>query len=183
MPWIPNTQIAASGGALSLIEEIILSIAGTTIDFQNIPATYRVLVIYIYARGDTAATFVNLDLRFNADAGTNYHREFLAGTGSSSTASQAGSDTEMQIGEISAANAPASYFAAGSGHIPYYANTVGFKAIYAETFDSRGTAATTQIRMMAGGLWLSTDVINRVQLIVAAGNFVADSRATLYGIT
>ena len=182
MPWIPNTQIAASGGALSLIEESILGAAGG-FDFQNIPDTYRVLQIFPSARGDTAATFISVSLRFNADVGANYHREMIGYTSGTSAINQLAGQTEIVIQEVPAASAPASYFGAASFTVPYYATTDRFKAAYMELAAARGAGATTQSRFMGGGLWLSLAAINRVQLNAATGDFVATSRAALYGIT
>lgn len=65
------------------LSTITLTGSDSEILFGSIPGTYRDLVVVIQG---ASATATNWRVRFNGDAGTNYHVQIMAGTGSGTAA-------------------------------------------------------------------------------------------------
>ena len=183
MPFIPNTQIAAAG-AIALLEEQIAEGGGlASFDFQNISGAYRHLMVKLIARGDTGATFIQCDIRFNNDSGTNYHRESAAALGSNMVVSQGQAQTAGWGPEIPSGNSPASYFGIASIDIPYYSQANVFKGSYTSEIHARSAAVGNTLIASWNTLWLSTSEISRVTIFPESGTLVQFSRASLYGLT
>src|SRR6266540_4349678 len=65
-----------------------LAAPAATFDFLAIPQTYRHLKLVLALRGDTAATLVDVNMRFNGDAGGNYNRQFVAFANTTTTGTE-----------------------------------------------------------------------------------------------
>jgi hypothetical protein len=146
------------------------------IDFTSIPSTYTDLVIKLSARSSDAAVVAGAYPEFNGDTTSgNYTVIRLLGFGSSGT----GSDTNRNALLISAANNTASTFGNGEIYIPNYA---GSTAKSFSTDSVQETNATEAYMSIAANRWSGTAAINRVNIKVAAGNFVQYTTAYLYGV-
>ena len=170
-------------GALVLIEEVVLTAPAATIDFQNIPATFRHLEIFGNLRSDRAATSDGIEFTFNADGGGNYDwlRILLRDVYSSI---RAFADTSMDVASVVAATGPAGKFSSFSVIFPNYKDTtIEAGLIYLGGF-IRATSGVTNI---AGSLgyaeWRDTAAVNRITLTPSVGaNWVSGSIVALYGI-
>lgn len=175
----------ASGGDLVKIEEIVLAAPALSFDFLNIPATYQSLVIHGVARASVAAADRQTWVRFNNDSGTNYDHVYMHSNGTALSTGEAGGPIAngCRGTEVAAANAPANSYSTFEIVIPFYAQTFGHKSAL-----TRGGSRETAIQngnqfMQAKSTWLSTAAITRVTIHMdAAANFIANSRATLYGL-
>ena len=157
--------------------------AVASFDFTAIPATYSKLILDLYARGDTAATNVAVNMICNNDGSalydritSNIHHSGVLATGETLAG------TNIQIATIAAAAAPASAFDLMKLEIPGYGNTNVHKVLQAQ-FGLKLAATTTNLYVSNVIAWYrSTNAISRLTLTPAAGNFAQYSTARLYGV-
>jgi hypothetical protein len=169
-------------GIVRPIADLLLGAPAAQMDFTSIPATFAHLLLVVYARGDTSATATNLSMRFNADGGANYQIEYILGTGSTVTAVEALAQSVLYCGGMPAATATANFFGATSILIPHYAQGTSHKS--AEINGGYRTVATTGggNTQKISGWWSNVSIINEVNVFPLVGNFIAGSRAILYGL-
>jgi hypothetical protein len=171
----------AGGGALVPLQEVILTSAAADIDLTSIDQSYRHLLLYAMVRGTDSTTGQVLWCEFNGDTGTNYRRQRLRGTGTSSSGQHL-SGNAIALGTYTGASAPAGEAGYHTVEIPFYNLTTFNKMVQAHVGDRRGTGTSdTQVDPTAGW-WLNTAAITRIRLYPNAGDFVAGSAVTLYGI-
>jgi hypothetical protein len=157
----------------------------SNINFGSIPQTFTHLQIRVFGRTDYdrgAGNLVPVSIycNFNSDTATNYSWHVLAADGASTTSQNGTNTSGIHIGtsSIPAFRAPASVFGSFIVDILDYANTSKFKTVRTlGGVDQNGSGATT----LDSGNWRSTAAINLLSF-TADGNFVAGSRADLYGI-
>lgn len=171
--------------AFTLIQTIDLSSGGqVSLDFQNIPNTYKELALLYYLRntGNNGACI----LRFN-NTSTNYYNLRFNGTYTSSTPS---SDTLWAtvggFGCLAANKWPSGYFANGLLMISQYANTSNGKNGFYSTCteipqQNDGGAGLTSL---IGLNWNNTSAISRITITSedSGANLAQYSYASLYGI-
>lgn len=151
---------------------------GTTATFSSIPSTYTHLRIEYIARGDTAATNTGMLMYFNNDTTAgNYYSEIASATDTGITVGEADS---AQIGNCAAASAAANDPGYGAIDVLYYKATTFNKSAQA-TSSSRRAAAQQNITTSTV-YWENTAAITRIDIILAAGNFIAGSTLRLYGV-
>jgi hypothetical protein len=186
-----NVLITGGGGSgnFTLICDDLLSGSQASFDTNtilggNISGAYKHLKLYVYGRSDNADTNEALYMNFNNDS-TAAHYDIASFTfsGGGTTSSTGGTDSKITMGNIPAANAPASYFSQTEVTIANYADTTGFKSTHGLGGLERGTTAANSFVVFNAGLWLSTAAVNRIAVVPQAGNFVAGSRFTLYGLS
>ena len=171
--------------AYELIQTIDLSSGGqVSLDFQNIPNTYKDLVLYYYLR-NTGANGACI-LRFN-NTSTNYYNIRMTGAYTSSTPV---ADNMWQtvggFGCMAANKWPSGYFSNGLLMISQYANT---------SYDKNGWYSTTTeipqandggagLSSLVGLNWNNTSAINRITITSedSGANLAQYSYASLYGI-
>lgn len=180
LEWKRNSQrtIAHSPAIIPATVAMPLASAVAAVTWNPIPATYSILELISYARGDTAATLVGIQLTFNNDTGANYDsaRNRWDATGANFPASTVGGNNII-IGSVAASTAPANTFDVIRITIPAYAGAVGNKVV--ETKGTLKTAATNvgESFFANSGWWKpATPVaITRLDLTAAAGNFIIGS--------
>lgn len=177
----PQGPQGSPSGQMVLIEEKILTADTNILDFQNIPQNFASLKLIIYARSSIAAAFDTTYLRFNGDASSIYDSVRLAATGAGF---QAGGNANLGgcgIGHTQGASGPADTWSIFEITIPNYANTSGFKNALTHSTMKQGATTADFFMQTWAGWWRSKAAINRVNLFMT-GNFVAGTRAQLYGI-
>lgn len=172
--WLPV-------GGMYLIEDQEKGADGATFDFQTIPQTFKHLKIIGTGRSSDAGTGIALYLRFNNDSGNNYDYGIYFYNGAF-TAVQAAAQNIIFMGDVSGGGAPANDFASYVIDIPDYTDTAKLHKTISHITAREGAAANTNLQFTGGGSYRTTGAISRVTLSLFAGNFVAGSRASLYGI-
>jgi len=152
--------------------------AEASIDFSSLPATFAHLLVFILARGDIAATQTSLNLQFNGDSG---HYDWFSGlSGGSGSASAA---TSGQIGFMSGSTAPANKFSPYVLWIPHYAQASTQKGVQTLGFNTPGTGGANVDPYVNSIMWTAAAAaINEITFLPGSGNFVANSRFTVYGL-
>jgi hypothetical protein len=164
-------------GVTRQLADTTLGGATATIAFSSIPATFAHLLLVGQGRGDTAATATNLNLRLNGDSATNYSTQQVQGSSATASAAVTTAQTSAGIASMAAASATAGVFSPVFAFLPNYAGTVAQKDLLAlDLFIG------TPVVQLIGGHWASTSAINSITLLPGAGNFIAGTRFTLYGL-
>lgn len=169
------------GRYYALASETVGASGATSIEFTNIPQTYKHLQIRVVARelGSSSAGFTER-VRFNDNSSTIYSWHYLYGSG---VGAVAGNSTSIN----------ATYLVKGTGG-GAIANAFGCSII--DIFDYSSTSKTKTCRMFGSndsngagtvdihsGLWASTSAINKIVLDKLNGNNWAQyTTAALYGI-
>ena len=157
---------------MSHIQTTKLTSSQSSIVFSNIPQDYNDLYITVSGRGDST---VNLIIKFNGGSiGTSTNR--LQGDGSSAV----GRTGSNNFGFVNDPNFTTNAFASIKGYIPRYTSS-NTKTYGLETCTENG--ATLAYLKIEAGLWSSTDAITSIELEVSSGNMIAETAASLYGIT
>ncbi len=180
---ITITDERVSLGSTQKIAETILTASASSIDFSSIPSTFRHLRLLIYGRGDEAAATSLLQVRFNADTAGNYDYQLDAGTGGVTQAVENQGVTAIRVGSLSGNTAGANLFAQCDVLIPHYANTLNNKVTSSVYGVKWGAVAGQLIAANGAGFWRSNSAINQITILPGAGNIVAGSIATLYGLS
>ena len=165
-----------------LLGNTTLGSPAASISFTGISQNWAHLYMVCYLRGDTAATYTYLMLRFNGDTGANYDHQYLAASGAGIGGGEAFAATKIELDVVAAATATANLFTAVIAEIPFYSQVTNNKAITAQCGNKIGTAAGNMSANIHAGFWRNNAAITQVSLTPTAGNFDTGSRATLYGM-
>lgn len=186
---ITSVKSGATGISLALdnnfMEPIATTLVGSggvgTIQFNDIPQTYKHLQIRYLSRSTRATTSDSVSMRFNSDNGSNYARHYLYGDGATPSAGATTSSTVANIGTQAAASASASIFGVGVIDILDYADANKNKTIRVLSGGDRNGSGDIQL---TSGLWMSTTAISSITILAQEGsaNFSQYSRFSLYGI-
>jgi hypothetical protein len=170
------------GVSCQQIAETILSVAAASIDFSNIPQTYRDLLLLFDGRGDTVNSMERW-LRFNSDSTLgNYDWVDLRTTGTTVAATETIGTSYIYSGLIPASSEPAGEAGFAGIQVFDYARTTWNKTLNSHWGMSKQTAGQTSVGVTAG-FWRSTAAITGISLLATGGgNFVAGTRATLWGV-
>lgn len=175
MKWAAGAQVQLARG--------VLGGAQANIDITAISGSYDHLRLIAYLRGDTAAASTTCLLRANGDSGANYDRQLLHASQTSAAASEFFGQTSITVMETMPANtAGANLFGMIVVDIPFYSLTSNNKDFNIEQITKIGIA-TANLRWGAvSGFWRSNAAITQLTLLPGAGNFVAGSAYSLWGI-
>lgn len=171
-----------SAGSLQRISETVLTEAAASVDIQSIPATYRHLRVVVLGRSDTAAAGATLLMRFNNDSAGNYDNVLQSYQGTNGSGdSSAAAATSARIGTVAAASATSGEAGMCEVLIPNYAGTTFQKV--AMSVGNSGIGTTVQEVGQFSSQWNSTSAITRITVLPGAGNFIAGTVVSLYGLT
>lgn len=147
----------------------------------GVPATYDHLVLVVQARGTEAVVLSALYFRVNDDSAANYDSQQTFGRNTSTATADAQAATGWIIGSLPGASAAAGVAAAFVAFVPNYAATTLEKSVYILGGFADEAAAGGDVRIH-GGHWRNTAAISRVSIAPQAGDLLAGSRMTVYGI-
>ena len=163
-----------------LLERIELNASAASVTFSNIPQTgYTDLKVVMSARTDTNDGssgqwgYVN----FNG-ASTNNSTRILFGSGSS-VGSFTGSSPTPYGAYVEPSNFTSSTFSNSEVYIPNYTSSNNKSYSIDSVTENNATGAYSNL---TAGLWSSSAAITSVVISPAAGNFVANSTFSLYGL-
>jgi hypothetical protein len=178
----------AAAGSYDLLETEILTGTQASVTFSSLNSTYGAdyqhLQIRYVARTDKTGDPDNyLHAQFNNVTSSSYASHQLQGNGSSVTSSALASQTYMRLanGSLIGAGASAGAFSASVIDILDPFETTKNTTARALTGISGGVTYSYVINL-SSGVFLSTAAITEIDLFPLSGNFVADSRFSLYGL-
>ncbi|MBA4174703.1 MAG: hypothetical protein C0511_19135 [Hyphomicrobium sp.] len=162
------------GGGMTLIADFTATGSETVASFTGIPSTFKALRLLTFARSSASANDVRLVLQFNGSSSNIYDwRQFFNGS-----LVLINNDTEARIQQVAGAFVASGIFDMGVLDIFNYASTVGTKGAVWSCTNSEGS----NYRDLRGSFrWRNTSAINRIDVRIANGNYVAGSYIALYG--
>ncbi len=188
---LSTTSITSTGGKSSKLwdQETTLgtfeSIATATvdasgassIDFTNIPQTYKHLQIRGIAKFSTASS---LAFTFNSDTGNNYAIHHICGNGASASSNNATSLGTIRIQRQEGVSATANIFTGFVLDILDYNNTNKYKTTRSLAGDDKNGSGSISLE---SGLWMNTSAISSITFTSpSAYTFSQYSSFALYGI-
>jgi hypothetical protein len=150
--------------------------------FNSIPQTFEHLQVRVYARGTQTNTYNFMLMQYNADSSNTYYAEHhLIGSGSSVVSNHATSQTYINIGNVSGANAMTNNFGVAIIDILDYRSTIKHKVNRAIIgYDNNGSGEV----QISSGLYANTSSIQPITLLqLYMANAAVGTTVDLYGIT
>jgi len=149
----------------------------SSVEFTSIPNTFKHLQVRGISRASSGNQYIKL--RFNNDSTSIYTYHSLFGSGTSAVADAGTSQNGAGAITSVAGSISASIFSGLVIDVLDYENANKNKTIRSlDGFDSNGGGQIC----LNSGLWISTSVINRLDLIPSASTFAQYSHFALYGI-
>lgn len=182
--WAVATGGGGGGGGMALIGSSAAGAGGAaSLTVGSIPGTYKSLVILFNGRGLTAAQYIDMLLRFNADSGANYDSQLFIATATTPGYSANHGQTSLIAGYIAAASASANRSGSIRIDVPAYAGTVFDKEIVGMSSMVFTTSAGTSAQVLGGAWRPSTpEAITSITLLASAGNLAEGSELLVYGL-
>lgn len=164
------------------IADTTLGSSQSSIDLSSLPGNFAHLLIVASCRGDSVAPSQQMLLRLNGDSAANYdYWNLKSGSAITVTDIQPGA-TSIVLGEFPCANAPAAVFGSHVIEILDYTNGSKQRAVHCSSVAKLGTSTGQGVLYDAAGHWRSASAVTEITIIPAAGNFVTNSRLTVYGL-
>lgn len=165
-------------GAMQEIASVTTTGSQSTVSFQDIPATFRDLLVVVSARGTASAGEIEMRASVNNDSTSGRYRWFLEnrfGSGNSTTSGF------LAAGSIPAATATADTFGFTRLTFPSYKRAAR-KQVFVEEGHGSGTDITGAYSVHSVGWYSELTAIGRLDFSVSSGAFADNSEFTLYGV-
>jgi hypothetical protein len=153
------------------------------IEFENISGEYKHLKLVGQFRLVGVGAKQVVSLQFNDDTDTNYHIQGASGSNVTASAAAAANGLDLDLFFAPGTDATANYAAEAEFWIANYAETTFFKNVWKSGIEMLSAAVADFTSGMTGGMWLKTEPINKITMLVSAGNFLSGTKVTLYGIS
>lgn len=180
------TPGASEAGLVKIAEVTLADSNSTSIDFADIPQTYRHLRLLAQVRGTNDASNQSAHvLRFNDDDQANYDFQYnyFNGTGGQGGGSYA-AGVYIDLGLGASGGSPANTATVLDISIPYYRGTTFYKQLRSSSGWQLAADVNGQRVSLCHGLWRSTSAITKISLQFPSGpQWLAGSTASLYGLT
>ena len=149
-----------------------LGSAQSSVTFSSISGSFTDLVLIFDGTLNTGSA--NLNLRLNADTGTNYSFTNLTGSGAGTYSARNSNQTAIETTNY------AYLEVAGRNNaiinLQNYSNTTTNKTVIART-NNAANGVTAAV-----GLWRNTSAVNSITVLTSGNSFASGSTFTLYGI-
>jgi hypothetical protein len=187
---ITSAKTGATGISLALennfmepIASVLVGSGGTaSIEFSDIPQTYKHLQIRMIARMSFAGDINTAIFRYNFDvnaSNSTYHE--IVGSGSAVTPYGAGAPETNQMAPVLGSTVTANVFGVAITDLLDYSNTNKFKT--QRNFGGYDNNGSGRVQFNSG-LWMDTNPISSITIVPnrAGSIFVQHTRFSLYGI-
>lgn len=192
MPIIGVIDSAKTGnlvtGSFDSIATVTTTAGQTAVTFSSIPSTYKHLQVRGIGRanesnpGDGSGIY----LRFNNDSTSNYWYQRMycvRGVSNNNGAGDYQSGTNYpDCGIVTSASQPASIYGGCIIDILDYTNANIKKSASVQSGFCTTSSSTNQYTHTGAFTRNSTEVINRIDLVIGTGSFAANSTFALYGV-
>lgn len=166
---------------ITKLGEVAVAVAAPTIDLPNIPQGFRHLLLRVSGRSTEAAEQTAVSARFNVDAGANYDWQANQANGVNAFGYESLATTGILLGYVAGASAPAGAVGAAEAALHDYRGSLHKSCLAFTGFRGAAPSGSTAA-INISGFWRNVAAINRVTLVLAAGNFDVGTVASLYGL-
>lgn len=153
-----------------------VTLPAASVTTPTLSQTFKHLVVEISARSSGASSFCVM--RANADASADYGYVYGGATTTGTVASGTDGTASPRTGMCNPSTAAANTVAVTRIVIHDYAQAVAAKSA---NWTTTQRSAADLIALVGGWTWTGTAAIATLTFLPDAGNFVADSRITIYG--
>jgi hypothetical protein len=179
--WTNITASVTASGCTVSGSKCVAGSPTATVSFSSIPNTYNHLVIMEQAASSQSGAD-DVYMQFNGDTGTNYTRQFINGTGTTTSSGQNVGVQKAAITNVPGTGAPANNGDGATITIYNYAGTTFLKTAISTHMDIAGSATSNIDMGISAFQWNSTAAITSVLLGPSGGNFITGSTFTIYGV-
>ena len=163
------------------IADVTVATPQSSVEFSSIPSGYTDLYLVISARTDASEVDRLINLTFNNSTSGYSTRELLANPTTVTSLSWS-SASQIYLFQMAASGATSNTFGSISTYIPNYTSS-NYKSVSCDgVTETNATAGTNRLLSLSASLWSNTAAITSMKFTPQAGNFVANSTFTLYGI-
>lgn len=179
---IKYNNVSADNYYMEPIASTLVGSGGTTsVVFSNIPQIYKHLQIRSIGHFQgTANSYLNAQIQFNGDTGSNYsyHRLYVNGGGPSASSDYSSSTTRINTPWFPDDNYTSNY-GPQITDILEYTSTSRYKTVKTlGGFDGNGSG----LMGLFSGLWMNTAPITSITISIPSNTISQNSRFSLYGI-
>jgi hypothetical protein len=153
---------------------VTLGSTDSEIVFSSIPATYKDLVLV--AQVKASSTVDNMNLRLNADTGSNYSYVIMRGLGSGSGSSSSESGQTFMRADLFGSGVETDFDNFYIIQIMDYSATDKHKTVLNRMNNS------SQNTGAIAGRWASTTAVNQVSIFINSTTFAIGTTVSLYGV-
>jgi hypothetical protein len=150
--------------------------------FDNIPQIYKHLRLEGQFRIAGVAAEQVVSVRFNNDTDNNYHTQGFGGADSSTSAAGAANQNDIDVFFAPATDADANHAVMWEAWIDNYRDTTFHKTIDSGRVEMPTDVAADLFAGIQAGMWLNTDAIQTISILVNNGVFATGTKVTLYGV-
>jgi hypothetical protein len=175
------TGLAGFFGGMQRIVDYVVPSAVAYVDFSSLPQTFLHLLLFWAGGSDYASnSYAKVMAGYNGDASAHFYYQNLQGAGGTPSASITNAVAPGMIGITAAQGSPNG--GAGFLLLPNYRVSGAF---YKQWLAVSGTLGGGGFANVLGGLWATAGgpAINRIILQPDTGNWVTNTRFTIYGIS
>jgi hypothetical protein len=169
------------GGTYELIQTQILGSSTPSITFSSLgdyASTYKHLQLRATYR-TTSDTYPAMRVRLNGDTGANYSRHGLYGDGSAVSSFGFGNINQMEMGESISTGVSGNFTVSVADFLDAYSST---KNTTMRSMNGYASADSLARILIHSGAYYNTASITSMVLFFGAGDIIAGSRFSLYGI-
>jgi hypothetical protein len=175
-----KTDAGSAGSDFVRLSRQVLGSAAANITFSSIDQSYSHLKLIVNGRSANASTIDDMYCQVNGDTGSNYHRQYLLGTGSSTAAGKQAGVNNAVVGTLVGASGTANLPGSGVIYIPDYSQTSFYKTII--SLGGMDDASNPYV-VSVWWNWRSTAAITSIVLkMISGSNIDTNTTATLYGL-
>lgn len=168
------------GNFVQPVGSVTLAVAAANVTYTVVNAFNRVWCTW-RAASSFAATNETIAAQFNADSGSHYLWQDLQGINSTAAGSSPGAaTTSIVVGQVPGASATANYFGSGDFLVDGCNQSASFMTTQGTGTTFISTSST--INGVYSGQYNVLAKLTSITLIPGAGNFVAGSQFTFYGM-
>jgi hypothetical protein len=172
----PATLIPVLTGMSRIVQTVLVPAGNQATITLTLPVGFTNAAISLVGRGTAAVESNALQLTFNGDSGTNYDIESLTAGGAAVAGAATLGATSMFVGSLNGANATVNYPSQVDIRIGNYPDTVFYKSVL--SFYNVRSSSSSALGFISG-IWKTASSITTATFTLAAGNFLAGTKATL----
>jgi hypothetical protein len=173
-----NPAVVQDAGAMFPLGEFTLASTQATVEFTNIPQTYRNLQIRGIMRNNDSVNASTM-IQVNSDTGNNYANHGLSGDGASASSYAVTSTNSGALSISTISGSGSNTFGVAIYDLLEYKNTNTYKTIRCLTGADNNGSGTLRL---TSGVWQNTNAITSIQIKPTAGSWVANTQFALYGV-